>query len=149
MIKSAFRTPVDPASGPDPIDVEVGLNLRAARKSRGLSQADVGEALGVTFQQVQKYERGANRVSASMLVKAARFLGVRAADLLPPDESAQASEAVLRRLADTPAASRALEAYCAMPSPSLRRILLQLMRALGNGGEPVGEDVAPASKPRK
>ncbi len=130
MAKSALDAQTDRSRGPDPIDVEVGLNLRRARRERGLSQGEVGEALGITFQQVQKYERGANRVSASMLVKAARFLGVSAAELLPPDNSAKPNGAVLRRLVDSPAAGKALEAYDAIPTPALRRVVLQLMRAL-------------------
>jgi len=140
MAKSAQHAPVVHSRGPDPIDVEVGLNLRRARRERGVSQAEVGDALGITFQQVQKYERGANRVSASMLVKAARFLGVRAADLLPPDDNARSSEALLRRLADSPAAGRAVEAYCGIPSPVLRRTVLQLMRALSAQADPVSDD---------
>ena len=63
-------------NGPDPIDVAVGLRLRTLRKSRGMSQEQLGRALGITFQQIQKYERGTNRISASMLVKSARALSV-------------------------------------------------------------------------
>jgi transcriptional regulator with XRE-family HTH domain len=59
---------------PDPIDVEVGARIRVRRKYLSLSQSALAEALGLTFQQVQKYERGANRVSASMLVKIATRL---------------------------------------------------------------------------
>jgi transcriptional regulator with XRE-family HTH domain len=140
MAKPALHAPIGHSRSPDPIDVEVGLNLRRARRDRGMSQAEVGDALGITFQQVQKYERGANRVSASMLVKAARFLGIRAADLLPPDDKAKASDALLRRLFDTPAAGKAVEAYCAIPNPALRRTVLRLMRALAADAEPVSDD---------
>ena len=140
MAKTVQRSPVVHSRGPDPIDVEVGLNLRRARRERGVSQAEVGEALGITFQQVQKYERGANRISASMLVKAARFLGIRPAELLPPDENVKSTETLLRRVADTPAAGRAVEAYCAIPSPTLRRTVLQLMRALSAEAGAVSDD---------
>lgn len=61
---------------PHPIDVSVGERLRQARKVRGLSQGALGEAIGISFQQVQKYERGFNRVSASKLAEAALYLGV-------------------------------------------------------------------------
>ena len=54
-----------------------GERVRSARKSKGLSQTDLAEALGLTFQQVQKYERGTNRISASMLYRAARFMSVK------------------------------------------------------------------------
>ncbi len=59
-----------------PVDEHVGKRLRHLRKLRGLSQSAVAEALGLTFQQVQKYERGANRISASKLYDAAKLLGV-------------------------------------------------------------------------
>jgi transcriptional regulator with XRE-family HTH domain len=62
--------------GPHPIDVSVGERLRQARKVRGISQGLLGEAIGISFQQVQKYERGFNRVSASKLAEAALYLGV-------------------------------------------------------------------------
>lgn len=63
------------SDNPDPVDVHVGARIRAARKLKGLSQQALAESLGVTFQQVQKYERGANRISASMLTRAAKALG--------------------------------------------------------------------------
>ena len=59
---------------PNPIDVHVGRRVRLRRKQCGLSQGSLGEALGLTFQQVQKYERGANRVSASKLYEISRTL---------------------------------------------------------------------------
>ncbi|SMH43256.1 helix-turn-helix domain-containing protein [Azospirillum agricola] len=53
--------------GPDPIDVHVGARIRLRRMLMGLSQSELGAAVGVTFQQIQKYEQGTNRISASML----------------------------------------------------------------------------------
>ena len=50
---------------PDPLDVALGRNIRTRRKSLGLTQAGLGDAVGLTFQQIQKYERGTNRVSFS------------------------------------------------------------------------------------
>lgn len=61
-------------NNPNPIDLHVGTRVRFRRKSLGLSQTDLAQALGLTFQQVQKYERGANRVSASKLFDIARYL---------------------------------------------------------------------------
>jgi transcriptional regulator with XRE-family HTH domain len=52
---------------PDPIDVHVGANIRIFRLAKGFSQTALGDAVGVTFQQIQKYESGANRVSSSRL----------------------------------------------------------------------------------
>ena len=67
----------------DPIDIGVGARIRLLRKVRGLSQQALAEAAGVTFQQIQKYERGANRVSASMLARIAGALDTPAVQ--PPD----------------------------------------------------------------
>ena len=58
------------------VDVHVGLRIRAARLAAGLSQERLGTALGITFQQVQKYEKGANRVGAGRLSDIARVLAV-------------------------------------------------------------------------
>ena len=59
----------------DATDIHVGRRVRAERNRCGLSQTTLGQAIGVTFQQVQKYERGSNRISASMLMRIARTLG--------------------------------------------------------------------------
>ena len=63
-----------------PVDVHVGQRIRALRMQRGLSQQSLAEAAGLTFQQVQKYEKGTNRVSASRLVEFAQVLGVEVGD---------------------------------------------------------------------
>ena len=67
---------------PNPIDIMVGARVRAARITKGVSQTALADALGLTFQQVQKYERGANRISASKLVEIARSLEVPAPEFL-------------------------------------------------------------------
>ncbi|GAB5509114.1 MAG: hypothetical protein Rhims3KO_05150 [Hyphomicrobiales bacterium] len=61
---------------PEAVDIHVGERLELARQSMGVTQQELGEALGVTFQQVQKYLRGTNRISAGKLYEAARFLNV-------------------------------------------------------------------------
>src|SRR5689334_1044321 len=61
---------------PDNIDVEVGRLVRVQRIARGLSQTELGDQIGVTFQQVQKYESGANRISMGRLTRISRVLGV-------------------------------------------------------------------------
>ena len=65
---------VDALRSPNPVDLHVGGRVRMRRKMLGISQERLAEALGLTFQQVQKYERGANRISASKLYETARFL---------------------------------------------------------------------------
>lgn len=62
--------------GPDPVDINAGAFLRAFRAWRGMSQEELGKAVGVTFQQIQKYERGANRMAASTLYYISRALDV-------------------------------------------------------------------------
>jgi transcriptional regulator with XRE-family HTH domain len=62
--------------GPDPVDVHIGARMRGRRKQIEMSQEGLAQAIGVSFQQVQKYERGANRVSGSMLFYAGKALGV-------------------------------------------------------------------------
>lgn len=71
--------PPDPANqnAPDPTDAAIGAAIRAARVFRGLTQGALAEAIGVTFQQVQKYETGRNRVAAARLLAIGRALGVR------------------------------------------------------------------------
>ena len=64
------------AKTPSPIDKHVGSRLRMRRMMLGMSQGKLGEALGITFQQVQKYEKGVNRMGASRLQQAAQNLGV-------------------------------------------------------------------------
>ena len=62
--------------GPNPVDVHVGSRVRLRRTLLGMSQEKLGEAIGLTFQQVQKYERGANRIGASRLFDLSRVLDV-------------------------------------------------------------------------
>uniref|UniRef100_A0AB74UNH7 Xre family transcriptional regulator n=1 Tax=Caulobacter phage BL57 TaxID=3348355 RepID=A0AB74UNH7_9VIRU len=73
---------------PHPVDLYVGQRLRNARKAAGHSQGDLAEALGITFQQIQKYERGANRISSSKLYEAAQFLKQPIAYFYPPVDDA-------------------------------------------------------------
>jgi transcriptional regulator with XRE-family HTH domain len=68
--------PMINAKTPSPIDIHVGSRLRKRRRMLGMSQATMGERLGLTFQQVQKYEKGMNRIGASRLQQAADILGV-------------------------------------------------------------------------
>ena len=67
---------ISPESRPSPVDVHVGARIRLRRTLLGMSQERLGDALGLTFQQVQKYERGVNRVGASRLFDLSRILDV-------------------------------------------------------------------------
>ena len=61
---------------PDPIDVHVGSRLKMRRKLLSISQGEIGNNLGLTFQQIQKYEKGANRIGSSRLLKLSKILDV-------------------------------------------------------------------------
>ena len=90
---------------PSPIDVATGLRIREVRKQRGISQTELGAAIGISFQQVQKYERGTNRVSISALYGMAAALGVAPVELLPgppPAGAVPGGDELLRIFRDLP-----------------------------------------------
>ena len=110
-----------------PADVQAGRNLRAWRKNRGMSQTALGERLGITFQQIQKYEKGTNRLSVSRLADAAEALNVPLSTLLAgtaPDGIADPAENVL-----SVDETRLLAEYRTMV-PSARTLLMELARHL-------------------
>jgi transcriptional regulator with XRE-family HTH domain len=112
--------------GPDPIDVAVGGRIRVRRTMLGMSQSTLAEGLGLSFQQVQKYERGSNRVSASMLVHIAQILDISVAALVGED-AGQADPTFYEKLV-TPGAVELLEAYSRIDEPRLRAAVLELAR---------------------
>jgi transcriptional regulator with XRE-family HTH domain len=71
-----FRKKRLPPGVPNPVDIHVGSRVRLRRTLLGLSQEKLGDAVGLTFQQIQKYERGANRIGASRLYQLSRILDV-------------------------------------------------------------------------
>jgi len=136
--------------GPDPIDKYVGSRVRARRMGLRLSQTKLGEAIGVTFQQVQKYENGANRIGASNLYKIGRTLGVDVGFFFEgmPDYDAQerggafglAEEAAV--FDHDPMSSReAIELmhnYFRIKDPLVRNRLFQFVRSLSKSDD--GDD---------
>jgi transcriptional regulator with XRE-family HTH domain len=115
--------------GPDPIDVAVGARIRIRRRWLGFSQTQLATSLGITFQQVQKYERGANRVSASMLVKIASKLETTVAALVGEDGQAPVEAIIYAQLA-TPGATELLAAYAQISDGEARRALLTITEGL-------------------
>jgi transcriptional regulator with XRE-family HTH domain len=89
------------ANRPDTPDVALGRRLKSLRIRRGLSQTALGEVLGVSFQQIQKYERGAHRIRVSQLGRLAEALGVSAAEFLeiPRTESSEIADMIDTRVA--------------------------------------------------
>lgn len=112
-------------------DLAIGARIRARRKSLGLSQAQLAAAIGVSFQQVQKYERATNRVSGSTLVAVAARLGVTVAWLVGEEGEATPTDEVFRALA-LRGALEMLEAYAAIADPRVRTAVLELARGMGH-----------------
>jgi transcriptional regulator with XRE-family HTH domain len=122
--------------GPDPVDRHVGLRLRMRRKEMGVSQEKLAEAIGLTFQQVQKYERAANRMSASKLWEAAQALHTTVSYFYEGlgDAAANSPRGARLPAEDFLMTDEGLELAANFPRirhPSLRRRLLELVRALG------------------
>lgn len=86
------------ANPPHEIDIFVGERIRTIRAAVGMSQANLAEHLNVSFQQLQKYEKGTNRVSASKLVMIAQALGVSTATLLPSPDAPDARDKLLQMI---------------------------------------------------
>ena len=120
-------------SSPDPIDVAVGARVRMRRKTLGLTQTALAEALGITFQQVQKYERGANRVSASMLVRAAKRLECPVAFLVGEEPGGFPTDESLLTMLAFPGAIDLLTAYTSIEDSHSRAAVLNVARALTSG----------------
>jgi transcriptional regulator with XRE-family HTH domain len=120
-------------ASPDPIDVAVGARMRMRRKTLGLTQTALAEALGITFQQVQKYERGANRVSASMLVRAAKRLECPVAFLVGVEPGGFPTDESLLTMLAFPGAIDLLTAYTSIEDSQSRAAVLNVARALNSG----------------
>ena len=97
----------------DEIDTAVGARVRRARMAAGMNQTELGRAIGVTFQQVQKYEKGVNRFSASRLTLAAEALGTTGGALL--GETPGAAPAGFDELLSTRTGRNLLTALAALP----------------------------------
>lgn len=108
------------------VDRTVGLRITTLRKAKGLSQTELGQAIGVTFQQVQKYEKGANRVSGGRLQQVAQILEVPVSALFGEDEPEGQSE-VFGFLAETGAVDL-LRAYASIQDADIRKHVLAIVR---------------------
>ena len=115
----------------DAIDAIVGHNIRLHRLARHMSQTDLAGAIGITFQQVQKYEKGTNRVGASRLVRIASALDVPLMTLLKgvPGLGARAEPAAAGLLAH-PHRLRLVQAFAAINDEAVRHSLLALTEGM-------------------
>jgi len=114
------------------MDIALGAAVRIRRRSLGISQEALAEQCGVSFQQIQKYENGANRISFSRLVQIARALQCRVIDLMDvldaPDREGSGDLDILTRMR-TPGALELLSAFERL-APEVRSSLLGLVRIL-------------------
>lgn len=117
-------------------DLHIGRRLRELRESRGLTQAQLAAQLGVTFQQLQKYERGVNRVAASRLYQAALVLDVQVADLMPPRTGGQARAAV-DRIGDTAAGAALAIAWDVLTEGERRAVMTVVVGMTGDRASPL------------
>jgi len=129
---------------PNPIDVHVGARLRLRRTLLGMSQEKLGDAIGLTFQQVQKYERGTNRIGASRLYDLSRVLDVPVSFFFEELDPSLASEHATPGVSEAPAAGyeankmlkretlELVRAYQRIPDALTRRRLFDLAKAVAN-----------------
>ncbi|MDE5453221.1 helix-turn-helix domain-containing protein [Bradyrhizobium sp. CSA112] len=121
-----------------PLDAMVGARIRMLRVNRGISQAMLAGRIGVTFQQVQKYERGADRIGASRLSRIASVLGVSVGELFESSGAESPGLNSLVRLLAEPDALRVLKAYACTTDPRVRLSIAKLVQSIA--------DRAPAAK---
>ncbi len=121
---------------PNPTDVYVGSRIRMRRKMLGLSQEKLGERLGITFQQIQKYEKGTNRVGASRLQAMSDALEVPVSFFFPESKASGGSsmeEESATFMMDFMSTSEGLDltrAFIRIRNPKVRRKIVELVRAL-------------------
>jgi transcriptional regulator with XRE-family HTH domain len=130
---------------PNPIDVHVGSRVRFRRMLIGMSQEKLGEKLGLTFQQIQKYEKGINRIGASRLFDLAQVLGVAVQFFYEEAPSMDPQPMVAAGFAATPTESSIVEflrsrdglelnrAFVRISDAKARRAIVDLVRSLANG----------------
>lgn len=137
---------------PSPIDVHVGAQIRMRRKSLGMSQSALAGRLGITFQQVQKYEKGANRVGASRLQAIASILGVEVSSLFanvaPDGGAANPALGTINAMQTFVASNEGFslnQAFSRIKSSAVRRSIVALVTSLA-ASEPTENAGAPTDK---
>jgi transcriptional regulator with XRE-family HTH domain len=120
---------------PSPVDVAVGRNVRLWRMASGLSQAQLADRLGVTFQQLQKYEVGGNRIPTGRLVKVAAVLHVPITALFDATDAADPSYSLLALVSDT-RSFRLAHAFAAIKGNRARLSLVKLVEKIAAAVSP-------------
>ena len=126
---------------PDPIDVKVGTKIRARRRLIGMTQEGLAATLGVTFQQIQKYERGTNRVSASRLQALAAALHVPVWHFFPENGHAATAETTDDEIALFLKSNEGRDlnvAFAMITSADIRRRIVGLVKCLAREAEKPG-----------
>ena len=127
---------------PDPIDRHVGARVKARRTGLGISQAELGKALGITFQQIQKYENGTNRIGASNLFRIAValdthvgyfFEGLDAGYTRAKGLGEQPQTTFDQDPLSSPEAVKLVHAYFQITEPDIRHQVFKLVRTLSAG----------------
>lgn len=122
---------------PDIVNVRLGERIRALRRLRRMTQSDLARELGITFQQVQKYERGKNRLSVAMMLKISHFLdappdlllaGLSAGDAPPQGSSDPAPSA-----SEVAECINVMQLYCDIPDGVWRQRACEFLRLLAHG----------------
>jgi transcriptional regulator with XRE-family HTH domain len=130
-----------PAKPPNPVDRHVGSRVRMRRIMLGMSQERLGEGLGLTFQQIQKYEKGTNRIGASRIQQISEILQVPVSFLFEgsPGSSTHFGEAPSPAyVADFLATSDGLaliRAFTRVPDIKLRRAIVEMVELIASGGD--------------
>ena len=121
---------------PDRVDIEVGQRICLQRKMKGISQTTLADGLGVTFQQVQKYEKGVNRVGAGRLTAVANILEIPVGVLLGVDEDKSATNGPAQtaplHLLTVPGALSLLRAFGKLKEAKMRRSIVGMVERLGH-----------------
>jgi transcriptional regulator with XRE-family HTH domain len=128
---------------PDAYDVAIGHKLRALRNVQKMSQETLGKHLGLTFQQVQKYEKGINRLSGSRLIQIAKLFNIGVDELcnVPDGVSPKGNrDDVITRLGSTPVGVDLAEAWDSIKSPKVRRAAADLMVTLASVANGMHQD---------
>jgi transcriptional regulator with XRE-family HTH domain len=128
---------------PDPLDIEVGQRVRTFRLQKGLSQEKLGDQLGLTFQQVQKYEKGTNRISAGRLQRIANILGIPISDFFTSHKQGGVAPAELFGLLDTAVALRLVRAYSRIREFRQQRAITRLVERIAADNDRVAKSPLP------
>jgi transcriptional regulator with XRE-family HTH domain len=126
------QTPATPKRRADTRDTDIGKRVREQRLAKGMSQMQLAKHLGVTFQQIQKYENGMNRIGSGRLQRIAEALNVPVAHFFKSDGNSLASTSSPAEDLAIEGAERLLQAFRRIADNESRRALLQIAKSLGD-----------------